>query len=224
VNAFYIDRALFDAPDRPDGFEDIEIEEWRPRKGSAVFVLRGDPLPTVDFVVGGSVSLGRVSADGRELSLALATGGEVVTVLPVSPYQVAVMTSTIVARIPRTIFKALRARNPPFSDRIDRTLQKRAALLEDRAEIAHGPIVARIAQALLELAAYYGGTGLPSGEIPRTTHAVIAAFAGSTRETASVALGTLVKVGAIAVGKEWMRLDLDYLAEQTTRRRNKAVE
>lgn len=204
MNAFFLDRALFDAPSRPAGVQDIEIQQY---KSGRVLALQGDRLETVDLVVGGQLRLSRVSASGREYAIAILLAGDVLTTSLSCPYQVLVTRSTLLARIPRNVFEALRARNGDFSARIDATLQRRAALVEQRLEFADSPPIARVANALLELSEYFRG----SPELPRTRQNVIGSFAALTRETVCNVMSKLERARAVSVTRRVMYLDLDRL-------------
>jgi len=201
--SFYVDRALFDAKIRPPGIKHIKIEFRKPRR---MLALEGDQLATVDLVVGGQIRLSRVSRK-REFALALLIRGDVVTLQSTSPYQAFVMRSTILARIPRSVFETLRANNREFAARIERSLQRRASLLEQRIAFSGYSATARVALALLEISEYCEGRS----EIERPTHGLIASFVGVTRETVTVEMQTLKRVRAVVVSRDSMTLDLERL-------------
>jgi len=204
VNAFYVDRALFDAKIRPAGTEEVEIEYVK--KGT-MLALQGDPLNTVDLLVGGQVRLSRVSADGRESSIAIVLGGDVLTTCPTSPYQVLAEVSAILARIPRSLFESLREKNRDFAVRIDRTLRRRSSIVEQRIEFSHRSPTIRVARALIEISEHFRGRT----KLPRPTQVVIASFAGVIRETVSVEMSKLSRARAVSVSRKWIDLDLDRL-------------
>ncbi|MGB1014520.1 MAG: Crp/Fnr family transcriptional regulator, partial [Nannocystaceae bacterium] len=123
------------------------------------------------------------------------------------PYQVLVKKNSILARIPRKVFDALRAHNSDFSARIEATLQRRLSLVEQRLEFAHASATARVANALIEISEYFRG----SSKVPRMRQNVIGSFAVVTRETVCSVMSALVRGNSISVSRHWIYLDLDRL-------------
>ncbi len=207
MTAFYLDRALLDAPKRTARASEIEIQEI---SRGAVVSLQGDHVEKVILVVGGLLRLTRISVDGREVSLAYLIGGDVLTTDTVCPYQAIAEAQTLIALVPWDVFAELRTKNQAFSARIDRSLRRRASLLEQRAEIAHRSARVRVANALLEISTHLRAPPL----LPRTTtHQVIGTFASTIREVVSVELATLASRGAVAKRNRLMTLDRQRLRE-----------
>lgn len=207
MNAYYVDRALFDAPNRPAGISTIEMREIGSR---SVFSLQGDNLETISLVVGGLLRLARIAVDGREVSLAYLSGGDVLTTDTICPYQTTAESRAIVAQVPRDVFSELCSHNPAFAARIDRSLHRRSSLLERRAEYAHCLTIVRIANALLEISTHLNDPIV----LPRvTTHQVIGTFASTIREVVSVEMPALISGGAVSKRGRQLALDRERLGD-----------
>jgi len=206
VNRFYIDRALFDAPNRPPRtFEQVQVLEFR---RNDVLALPGDPVQEVQVLVGGRLRLLRITRDGREVSIAFVRATQVVVRDFECPYFVKAELSSIVVTVPRDLFYELAQLNSPFAQRLNEIDSARVRSLERRLESGQQSAQSKLARALDEMVRMFAGKVQERKQtIPRISHKVLATFAGLQRESVTVEMGRLVRAGVVEVLEDELVVD-----------------
>lgn len=170
----------------------VEIQQLRRRR---VVYLPGDPGTWVYFVLAGRVKISKVTRDGKELTLALRTPGELfgeLAILEGGPREemAEVVENATVAQIERKVFQELAQNNPVLSSRMVRVLLSRQRDLANKIEyLMFKDVHSKLAELLLSLSGEYG-VEHPRGTLVamKITHQEMANLIGSTRETVSLTL------------------------------------
>jgi CRP/FNR family transcriptional regulator, cyclic AMP receptor protein len=172
-------------------------------KRSLVFD-QGDPTRVVFLIKRGKVRITRLTADGKEVTVAVLGAGDMFgeeTLFDTQPrttHAVCLEESLLCTAKADDLF-ALLSRNPTLALNVAKILNDRlvdaSATMED---LAYAKISDRIMHLFERLAAEHGvkterGTTIDV----RLTHADIASLIGSTRETVSLEMSNLAKAGAI---------------------------
>jgi len=172
-------------------------------KRSMVFD-QGDPTRVVFLIKRGKVRITRLTADGKEVTVAVLGAGDMFgeeTLFDAQPrttHAVCLEESLLCTAKADDLF-ALLSRNPTLALNVAKILNDRlvdaSATMED---LAYAKISDRIMHLFERLAAEHGvkterGTTIDV----RLTHADIASLIGSTRETVSLEMSNLAKAGAI---------------------------
>lgn len=172
-------------------------------KRSMVFD-QGDPTRVVFLIKRGKVRITRLTADGKEVTVAVLGAGDMFgeeTLFDAQPrttHAVCLEESLLCTAKADDLF-ALLSRNPTLALNVAKILNDRlvdaSATMED---LAYAKISDRIMHLFERLATEHGvrterGTTIDV----RLTHADIASLIGSTRETVSLEMSNLAKAGAI---------------------------
>ena len=167
------------------------------------FCARSPIAPTgegdaVYLVADGILKAARISATGKEAVMGFYGRSQIVrelAILRVPMYQhLQTLTKTAILRIPVPIVRTLMVRHPDFAFAVLSLIGRRRRRLEDRLQsVMFGSVRERLIRLLLDLSADFG-IHTASGElrlgIP-LSHQELASSIGSTRETATIALGGL---------------------------------
>lgn len=194
---------------------DIAVTLRRLRPGETVYHA-GQEARHLFLVVSGSVKLLRTSADGRAVTVNLALQGEAFGGLGLAARQsyretaVALAASQVMS-LPRSELRELAARHPVLTHYLIELL---AARLEDAEakilRLSSAPARSRVATALLLL---LDRGGARNGRITLTRRD-LASLTGIATETASRALGSLQREGAVVRRREFVTVvDRNRLAE-----------
>lgn len=172
-------------------------------KRSMVFD-QGDPTRVVFLIKRGKVRITRLTADGKEVTVAVLGAGDMFgeeTLFDTQPrttHAVCIEESLLCTAKADDLF-ALLSRNPTLALNVAKILSDRlvdaSATMED---LAYAKVSDRIMHLFERLAVEHGirterGTHIDV----RLTHADIASLIGSTRETVSLEISNLAKSGAI---------------------------
>lgn len=168
------------------------VTEYRRRR---LIYIPGDPGDAVYFIGEGRVKISRVTSDGKELTIAYRTQGEVfgeLCVLDGGPREEMAETAdpTVALAIPRERFDRLVAEHLPLAYAFARQLMERRQALERRIEdLIFRDVNSKLAELLL-LFAERNGIADPRGTLigTKVTHQEMANLIGSTRETVSLTL------------------------------------
>jgi CRP/FNR family transcriptional regulator len=172
-------------------------------KRSMVFD-QGDPTRVVYLIKRGKVRITRLTADGKEVTVAVLGAGDMFgeeTLFDAQPrttHAVCIEESLLCTAKADDLF-ALLSRNPALALNVAKILSDKlvdaSAAMED---LAYAKISDRILHLLARLAGEHG-LETPAGTLidVRLTHADIASLIGSTRETVSLEISKLAKSGAI---------------------------
>jgi CRP/FNR family transcriptional regulator len=172
-------------------------------KRSMVFD-QGDPTRVVFLIKRGKVRITRLTADGKEVTVAVLGAGDMFgeeTLFDAQPrmtHAVCIEESLLCTAKADDLF-ALLSRNPTLALNVAKILSDRlvdaSATMED---LAYAKISDRIMHLFERLAVEHGVAADGGTHIDvRLTHADIASLIGSTRETVSLELSNLAKSGAI---------------------------
>jgi CRP/FNR family transcriptional regulator len=172
-------------------------------KRSMVFD-QGDPTRVVFLVKRGKVRITRLTADGKEVTVAVLGAGDMFgeeTLFDAQPrttHAVCIEESLLCTAKADDLF-ALLSRNPTLALNVAKILSDRlvdaSATMED---LAYAKISDRIMHLFERLAVEHGiATERGTNIDVRLTHADIASLIGSTRETVSLEMSNLAKSGAI---------------------------
>lgn len=166
--------------------------------------LPGDPSQQVYLLKSGRVKISRITADGKEITLALLRSGEIfgeLEVLDETPRDTMAeaLDDTELCIIQREDFLKILKAKPDLSIRLTRLAGSRLRSIESRIEeLIFRDVPARLAHLLMEMAKEFGkqeGDGIRIGA--RLTHQDIANLIGSTRETVSATLGEFKRQGLL---------------------------
>lgn len=182
--------------------------------GQVIF-SRGDAGDGIYLVLEGRVRLSVITGEGRELTFAHATSGEVfgeIAVLDGSPRTAdATAISTVrVHFLPSAAFEQLLARYPDFLRSIIRLLCSRLRTLSDHIEeIALLPIEARLARYLLNRIGGAGSCASPGGRrtVLGISQSELALLLGASRPKINSALMLLEREGAVV--RSGLAIDCD---------------
>jgi len=167
----------------------------------------GDPIKEVYLLISGRVRLYSLSEDGREVTLTMLDKGDFLGEAALTDalcWQVnaEAMVPTELCGLLRSCFEELLEREPTVGLAVAREaaaqMQKLQRQIED---LAFKPVVSRMAQLLLDQVQEQGSCfslGL--------THQEIASLIGTTRETASLTLSRLMRLGVLAYDRRTLRI------------------
>jgi CRP/FNR family transcriptional regulator len=172
-------------------------------KRTRVFDL-GDPTRVVFLVKAGKVRISRLTADGKEVTVAILGAGDLFgeEILFKDAPRTTIATcleETLLCTAKADDLFALLANNPALALNVAKVLSGRldeaSAVLED---VAYARIPDRLMHLFLRLGAEHGVATASGLRVDlRLTHADIASLIGSTRETVSLELTNLVKAGRL---------------------------
>jgi CRP/FNR family cyclic AMP-dependent transcriptional regulator len=165
---------------------------------------QGDSARLVYLIKRGKVRLARLTADGKEVTIAVLGAGDVfgeeAILAPGSRTTVAIcMEETLICTSRADDLFALLTRDPTLAINVAKVLSERlgdaSAAMED---LAYANVSERLMNVFVRLAGEHG-VEAPEGIALdlRLTHADIASLIGSTRETVSLELANLVRSGRI---------------------------
>ncbi|MCB9556652.1 MAG: Crp/Fnr family transcriptional regulator [Deltaproteobacteria bacterium] len=181
--------------------ETVVLEEARKRR---VIYMPGDPGDTVFFVNAGRVKISRVTADGKELTLAYRGPGELfgeTCIVDGGPRQemAEAMENALVMQVDREQFEALVRTHAAMGLMLSRALCARRRELEARVEdLVFKDVNAKLAELLLDLCSDYGVDDERGTLVAvKITHQEMANMIGSTRETVSLTLSQFKQNGLI---------------------------
>ena len=177
-------------------------------------ILGGDPAPQALYLLKrGRVRLFRVSPDGRPVTLALLTAGNVFGSLPSFPLgspdmQAEAMDEVLICKMQRSDMERLMREHPAVGLRLIEALSRRVRELEDTvASLAHDDVRHRVVRVLLHLCEDFGRQdgALVRIDVP-ITHDDLAAMVGSTRETVTATLSRLSREDVVRTGRRSIRV------------------
>jgi CRP/FNR family transcriptional regulator len=173
----------------------------------AVLFEQGDPARTVFLVKSGQVKISRVTADGKEITLAILGAGDIFGEEVVFAKDIVRTTqatcleeSYLCMSRMQDLFSIL-SRHPIVAINIAKYLREQCddalATVEDLSSLKVPERIVRVFERMAEDhgVPVAGGTRVDV----RLTHAQIASLVGSTRETVSLEFGRLVKSGRLAM-------------------------
>lgn len=174
-------------------------------RGTRVFD-QGDPARIVYLVKRGTVRIVRETADGKDVTVALLSPGDLFgeeTLFDAQPrttVAVVVEDSLLCQARAEDLFGLL-SRDPQLALNVARVLSERLDEAHDTMEeLAHTRVGDRIVHLFTRLAAEHGVPVAEGTRIDlRLTHADIASLVGSTRETVSAELGKLSECGRLVI-------------------------
>lgn len=187
---------------------------------NAMLFREGETARGLFVVVEGGVKIYRAGTDGREQVLHVEEPGHSVAELPLldgAPYPASARASEAskILFLPRDSFQWLYQNNPEIADATIRELGRRlrkVVRLVDKLSLKDVP--ARVATALLEIAAATGELQEGGEFTLEATQEELAGELGTTRESVSRALSALRKDEIVEVDDSRVRiLDLDALRE-----------
>jgi CRP/FNR family transcriptional regulator len=172
-----------------------------------VLFEQGDPARTVFLVKSGQVKISRVTADGKEITLAILGAGDIFGEEVVFAKDIVRTTqakcleeSYLCMSRMQDLFSIL-SRHPIVAINIAKYLREQCddalATVEDLSSLKVPERIVRVFERMAEDhgVPVAGGTRVDV----RLTHAQIASLVGSTRETVSLEFGRLVKSGRLAM-------------------------
>jgi CRP/FNR family transcriptional regulator, cyclic AMP receptor protein len=172
-------------------------------KRSLVFD-QGDPTRLVYLVKRGRVRISRLTADGKEVTVAVLGAGDLFgeeTMFERGPRTTVAtcMEETLLCTARADDMFALLSGNPTLALNVAKVLSDRlgeaSATMED---LAYARVADRIVHLFERLAGEHGVTTSDGVRVDvRLTHADIASLVGSTRETVSLEMANLAKTGRI---------------------------
>ncbi|MBI4607783.1 MAG: Crp/Fnr family transcriptional regulator [Candidatus Rokubacteria bacterium] len=174
------------------------------RKGQSLY-LSGDTAGTVLLVKAGRLKLSRLSADGKELILALLEPGDLLALPRERAFRgseplVEALEPAVLVFVRQQDFEAFILARPDLAVAVIGQLTRRVRELEQRIEeMVFKDIPGRLATALLRLAAAYGSPE-PSGGTAvglRVTQQELANLIGASREMVNHALSAWKREGLI---------------------------
>jgi CRP/FNR family transcriptional regulator, cyclic AMP receptor protein len=181
------------------------------RHGSAIY-HQGKRCDDLFCVVEGQVKLGRVSRDGRELTTALMTSGELFGPalggqgVREAPETAAARGPVTVWRVAAREFHRLMLNQPALGSRVVEALARRQRQLERRLEcFAFKRVDARLAETLRELSgAFETRCEHGFGTHIRLTQQELADLVGATRPVVSTILNRLRKQGVLGYSRDYL--------------------
>lgn len=172
-------------------------------KRSMVFD-QGDPTRLVYLIKRGKVRIARLTADGKEVTVAVLGAGDIFGEETLFAEGTRTTVATCIEESLLCTAKAddlfgLLSRDPSLALNVAKILSERlgdaSATMED---LAYAKVTDRIMHLFERLATEHGRTTEEGVSIEvRLTHADIASLVGSTRETVSLELSNLTRAGAI---------------------------
>jgi CRP-like cAMP-binding protein len=195
----------------------VNLQEIRRRR---VIFLPGDPGTSVFFVNGGRVKVSRVTSDGKELTLAYRSPGEIfgeLCLVDGGPREemAEAMEAALVTEVPRQEFERYLDRHASIGAKLSRTLCNRRRELESKMEdLVFKDVNAKLAELLLNLSEDYGVDDRRGTLVAvKITHQEMANLIGSTRETVSLTLSQFKRGKLITTeGRKIIILDREGLA------------
>jgi CRP-like cAMP-binding protein len=179
----------------------VEIKEIRRRQ---VIYLPGDPGNAVYIVNGGRVKVSKVTRDGKELTLAYRSPGEVfgeACLIDGSPREemAEAMENALVTEIDRGQFEKLLSTHASLGYRMTKILAQRRREMETKIEnLVFKDVNSKLAELLLRLGSEYGVDDSRGTLVAlKITHQEMANLIGSTRETVSLTLAQFKRKGLI---------------------------
>ncbi len=165
---------------------------------------QGDPKRLVFLIKRGKIRITRLTADGKDVTVAVLGAGDMFGEetlfddVPRTTHAVCIEESLLCTAQAEDLF-ALLSRNPILALNVAKILNERlldaSAAMED---LAYARVPDRIMNLFERLAGEHGVPAEGGVTIDvRLTHADIAALIGSTRETVSLEMSSLVKAGRI---------------------------
>jgi CRP/FNR family transcriptional regulator len=165
---------------------------------------QGDPTRTVFLIKRGKVRITRLTADGKDVTVAVLGAGDIFGEetlfddVPRTTHAVCIEESLLCTANADDLF-ALLSRNPILALNVAKILNERlldaSATMED---LAYARVPDRIVNLFERLADEHGVPAAGGTLIDvRLTHADIASLIGSTRETVSLEMSGLIKAGRI---------------------------
>jgi CRP/FNR family transcriptional regulator len=180
----------------------VAVEE--PHRARDYIFMEGDPARWLCVVKSGHVKILRHSRTGKDVVLDLLGPGEVfggVAVIERRPYPAAAQATeaTVVLKIPAEAMTALAERHPAFIKEIALMIGRRLRAAHDSVKsLAVDPVEARLASALLRLAAREGSRGAHGVALPyHLTRQSLADMTGTTVETAIRVVSRWLKDGLV---------------------------
>jgi CRP/FNR family transcriptional regulator len=172
-------------------------------KRSLVFD-QGDPTRLVYLVKRGRVRIARLTADGKEITVAVLGPGDIFGEETLFDQKVRVTVAVCLDEVLLCTAKAddlfaLLSRNPQLALNVAKILSERlddaSATMED---LAYARVPDRLMHVFQRLAAEHGTPTSDGIAVDlRLTHADLASLIGSTRETVTLEMSNLVKAGRI---------------------------
>jgi CRP-like cAMP-binding protein len=191
----------------------------RYRRGQSIFA-KGAPGRALIAIVSGTVRISNISADGREITYALLSDGEMFGEMSVldggnrSAHAIA-ETDCRLLSLGRGAFLDFIGGHPDVALRLLAILSQRLRRKDEQLEeILFGNLRSRLAKRLLEMAAASGtrlGAGIRIAE--SLSPSGIASRLGSARESVSRQLNTWRKQGVVRAENDATILDVDALRE-----------
>ena len=182
--------------------EDAQLDEARRRR---VIYMPGDPGDAIYFVNSGRIKISRVTPDGKELTLAYRSTGDIfgeVCLADGRPREemAEAMESTLITALSRARFERLVSQHVRLSYELVKVLADRRREMERRTEdLVFKDVNAKLAELLLGLGHDYGIADARGTMVSmKITHQEMANLIGSTRETVSLTLSHFKKTGLIA--------------------------
>lgn len=175
----------------------------------SVIIQPGEAASVLYLLKHGRVRLYKLSADGRELTLAVLGGGNVFgstesMALGSDDMYAVAMDDILLCAMRATDLEALLRTRPEVGLRLIRVLSERVRDLERLVQsLAHQDVQQRLLHLLLHLADHFGvegRDGLTRLDLP-LTHEEIATMIGSARETVSATLSRLARDGVVRTGR-----------------------
>ncbi len=192
------------------------------RKKMPIF-FPGDPSHQVYLLKEGRVKISRISEEGREVTLAMLSPGEIfgeLEVLGDTPRDTLAeaLDDCQICVVSKDIFLAMVSRKPEFSFRLTKLIGFRLRKIENRVEdLVFRDVPARLAHLLIDLSKEHGEEA-PVGIALKIkiTHQEIANLIGSIRETVSAVMGEFKREGWIAFeGRQITLLRPDLLQKRS---------
>lgn len=176
------------------------------RSGDLIYCT-GDTAHALYVLESGWVKLVRLAAEGREIAVALVAPGEPfglepIVGAPTRTLSAEALAPCVVRRVEPAEFDEWQRQRPGALRKLVRILWQRLVAVESQLQVT---TTQRVTQRLAGLFVYLAarcGEPAPSGVRlgVRLTHATLASFVGSTRETVTTALGQLADEGLIMCG------------------------
>ncbi|ANE03747.1 Crp/Fnr family transcriptional regulator [Corynebacterium crudilactis] len=191
---------------------DSLISAWSWSEGDPIF-FAGEQLSGSYLIVAGRVRVARDTVDGREITVDIATPGDIIGVIDSKPGAAQdsawAMETTCALYLPADALADIVADHPKLALALIRMQQQRLEIARDREiSLSTAPVEQRVAAAVKALGEKIGqrqrnGNVLIQVRIRRED---IAGLAGTTVESTSRVLARLKKEGVIDSGREWIAI------------------